>query len=61
MKKILSYISKVIYSTFLLVGFNYIFINFNYILPINFFTILFVYLFGQVGMILLIIFKYFVL
>ncbi len=61
MKIIIKTIKKIIFSCFILYTYNYISINYNMILPINFFNVLIVTLFGSFGLCGLVLFKYFIL
>ena len=54
-------IKKVIFSLFLLYGFNLISVNFNLMIPINYITAGIVVLFGCTGLFLLVLFYYLVL
>ena len=54
-------IKKVIFSLFLLYGFNLISVNFNLMIPINYITAGIVVLFGCPGLFLLVLFYYLVL
>lgn len=57
MDKILNCLKKVIFSAFLLYGYNLIAANFNLVIPINVITVLFVSFLGAPGMFALILFK----
>lgn len=57
MKYLLFIIKKIIFSFFLLYGFNLIFVNFNIVIPFNFVTILFVTLLGAPAIFALLLFK----
>ncbi len=57
MKKILYYLKNLIISGFVLYGYNLIAVNFNMIIPINVFTILFVTFLGSPALIALVLFK----
>lgn len=61
MKVIVKLIKKVIFSAFLLYGYNLIAVNFNMIIPINIYTICFVTILGIPSMLALILFKIFIL
>lgn len=61
MKMLFKIIKKVIISSFLIYIYNYIAINYNMIIPINFMNISIVSIFGGFGLIGLIIFKYFIM
>ena len=57
MDKILTYLKKIIFSAFLLYGYNIIASNFNLVIPINIDTIFLITLLGAPGMFALILFK----
>lgn len=57
MDKILEFLKKIVFSAFLLYGYNLIATNFNMIIPINIITILFVSFLGAPGLFALILFK----
>ena len=57
MDKILTYLKKIIFSAFLLYGYNIIASNFNLVIPINIVTIFIITLLGAPGMFALILFK----
>ncbi len=57
MKKILEILKKIVFSSFLLYGYNLIASNFNLIIPINIITIFIVTLLGAPGLFALILFK----
>lgn len=57
MKKIIDLLKKVIFSGFILYGYNLIAVNFNMIIPINIITIIFVSILGTPAMFALILFK----
>ncbi len=57
MDKILNFLKKIVFSAFLLYGYNLIATNFNMIIPINVITILFVSMLGAPGLFALILFK----
>lgn len=61
MKKILSFVKSIVLSSFILYGYNLIAVNFNMIIPINVFTIIFVTLLGTPGLFSLILFKVLIL
>lgn len=61
MKKIIYIIKKIIFSCFILYGFNYIANNFNIIIPINFINILLVTILGPFGICGLVFFNYFLM
>ena len=54
-------IKKIIFSLFLLYGFNLISVNFNLMIPINYITAGIVVLFGGPGLFLLVLFYYLIL
>ena len=57
--KIIRYLLKrIIISCFILYGFNYIAINYNLVLPINLFNIMFISVLGPFGVCGLVFFKY---
>lgn len=58
MKKIINVLRRIIISAFLLYGYNIIAVNFNLTIPINFITILGVFLLGSSGLCGLILFRY---
>lgn len=57
MDKILVFLKKIVFSAFLLYGYNLIASNFNMIIPINVITVLFVSILGAPGLFALILFK----
>ena len=59
MKFIFKIFKRIIYSSFLLYGYNYISINFNMIIPYNVFSLGLVFLLGPLGLFVLSIFKLF--
>lgn len=61
MKIISVILKKIIFSAFLLYGYNLIAVNFNMIIPINIYTIGFVSVLGVPSILALILFKMFVL
>lgn len=61
MKKILEFFKKVVFSAFIIYGYNLISVNFDMIIPINLITVVFVALLGFPGFFALILFKYFIL
>ena len=61
MKYIINYTKKIIFSSFLLYGYNLIAVNFNLLIPINILTILIITFLGVPGMFALILFKILVL
>lgn len=61
MKMFFRFIKRIIISSFLLYIFNYFAVMYDFIVPINVFTILFTSLFGVYGFIGLVLFKYFIM
>ena len=61
MSFILKFIKRIIFSSFLLYGYNLIAVNFNLVIPLNLFNIIFVCILGVPSLIGLIIFKILVL
>ena len=61
MKKIIDGLKRIMFSCFLLYGYNLIAINFNLVIPINIFTILFVTLLGAPGLFALVLYNLFAL
>ncbi|MBQ6134782.1 MAG: pro-sigmaK processing inhibitor BofA family protein [Bacilli bacterium] len=61
MKVIRFIFKKVIYSAFLLYGYNFISTYFHFAIPINFYTLSFVSFLGSSGLIGLSLFKYLIL
>lgn len=61
MKLIKKIIKKIIFSCFILYGFNYIANCYNIFLPINYITIFIISILGPFGICGLIFFKYFLL
>lgn len=61
MKIVRNIIRKIIYSAFLLYGYNLIAVNFNMIVPINVYSMSIVSLLGSFGLISLVLFKYLIL
>ena len=61
MKVLIKFIKKVIFSSFLLYGYNLIAVNFNMIIPINLFTILSMCILGIPSLFALLLFKLFIL
>lgn len=61
MKIIVKMVKKVIFGAFLLYGYNLIAVNFNMIIPINFWTLLFTTFFGVPSILALLLFKILVL
>ena len=57
MKKICYLFKRAFLSMFVLYGFNIVGVNFNFILPINIFSFIIVFIFGLPGIVSLIIFK----
>lgn len=58
MKKI---IKKIMIGCFVLYGYNYIAVNFNMVLPINYFNVIVLSFLGPFGLCGLVFFKFFVL
>lgn len=61
MKLLVKLVKRVIFSAFLLYGYNLIAVNFNMIIPINVYTIGFVSVLGIPSVLALILFKVFIL
>jgi hypothetical protein len=61
MSFILKFIKRIIFSSFLLYGYNLIAVNFNLVIPLNLFNIIFICILGVPSLIGLIIFKILVL
>ncbi|MBP3841220.1 MAG: pro-sigmaK processing inhibitor BofA family protein [Bacilli bacterium] len=61
MKKIIDGLKRIMFSCFLLYGYNLIAINFNLVIPINIFTILFITLLGAPGLFALVLYNLFTL
>ena len=61
MKIVIKIIKKIVFSAFLLYGYNLIAVNFNMIIPINFYTIAFVSFLGIPSIFALIVFEMLVL
>lgn len=61
MKLFFKIIKKIIISIFVIYLFNYLFVKYNLIIPINTFTVLFTSFFGTFGLLALFIFKLLVL
>ena len=61
MKLVKYLIKKIVYSSFLLYGYNLIAVNFNMIVPINVYTMSIVSVLGSFGLISLVLFKYLIL
>lgn len=57
MKKNLKILKKIIYSVFLIYGYNLITYPLNLIIPINIMTVLFIVIFGPLSLLSLIIIK----
>ncbi len=57
MEKIFKILRQIVFSSFLLYGYNIIATNFNLIIPINVITIIFVTILGAPGLFALILFK----
>ena len=57
MNKIMGYLKKIVFSSFLLYGYNMIAVNFNLVVPINFLTIFCVSFLGAPGLLALVLFK----
>lgn len=60
MKILKFFIKKIIFSAFILYFYNYIFVKYNMIIPINLINMTIVSLFGGFGLVGLILFKYFI-
>lgn len=58
MKLLLKMFRKIIFSAFLLYGYNFIAINFNLLIPINFVSLSLVTFLGSSGLFGLVLFKY---
>jgi pro-sigmaK processing inhibitor BofA len=58
MKKVFSVVKKIIFSAFLIYGYNLIAVNFNMLIPINIYNISIVTFLGAPGMLALVLFKY---
>ena len=61
MKLIKKIIKRFIYAAFLLYGYNLISVEFNLMVPINFFNLIMIMFLGPFGLISLILFKYLIL
>lgn len=61
MKVLFKLLKKVIFSAFLLYGYNLIAVNFNMIIPINVITILSMCFLGMPSLLALLLFKLFVM
>ena len=57
MKKLFNLFKRILFCFFIIYGFNMIGVNFNFILPINIFSLLIVFIFGLPGFVCLILFK----
>lgn len=57
MDKLVYFFKRIIFSAFLLYGYNLVAANFNLLIPINVITILFVSILGAPGLFALILFK----
>lgn len=57
MWKIMEYMKKIIFSSFLLYGYNIIASNFNLVIPINVVTVLLLTVLGAPGLFALVLFK----
>ena len=57
MDKLVDFFKRIVFSAFLLYGYNLIAVNFNLLIPINIITILFVSILGAPGLFALILFK----
>ena len=57
MDKVIDLLKKIVFSTFLLYGYNLIAVNFNLIIPINVITVLIITFLGAPGIFALILFK----
>lgn len=58
MKKIIKILKRILFSGFLLYGYNLFSYRFNLIIPINFFSLSIVSLFGAPGLFALAVFKF---
>jgi len=61
MKFIMFIVKKIIYSSFLIYGYDLIAVNFNMMIPINIYSLSIVSILGSFGMISLVLFKYLIL
>jgi len=61
MKFIKFIVKKIIYSSFLIYGYDLIAVNFNMMIPINIYSLSIVSILGSFGMISLVLFKYLIL
>ena len=61
MKVVLKFLKNVILSSFILYGYNLIAANFNMMIPINLYTVLFISMLGAPGVAALVFFKILVL
>ncbi len=60
--KLIKYIFKrIIFAGFLLYSYNVISVNFNMIIPINYFVLLIVAILGPFGLIGIVLFRFFIL
>lgn len=57
MLKIIEYMRKIVFSAFLLYGYNIIASNFNLVIPINVVTVLLLTVLGAPGLFALVLFK----
>ena len=57
LKKILFIIKRLVLSAFILYGYNLIAVNFNMIVPFNYYTVGFVTLLGAPALVALVLFK----
>lgn len=57
MEKIFDFLKQIVFSAFLLYGYNIIAVNFNLVIPINIITLFLVVFLGAPGMFTLILFK----
>ena len=61
MKTLFKIMKKIIISSFLLYIFNYFAVSFNFVIPINLFSVAIVSIFDVIGLIGLILFKTFIM
>lgn len=61
MNLLIKFAKRVVFGTFLLYGYNLIAVNFNMIIPINVFTIVFVTVLGIPSLLALLLFKILIL
>ena len=61
MKFIKFIVKKIIYSSFLIYGYDLIAVNFDMMIPINIYSLSIVSILGSFGMISLVLFKYLIL